>query len=136
MLGVQWIAARTPEQRALLRCFQQRSVAQRCDQLRGLLVRQRRERNRGGVDLAATPAGTAFEQFPPGRAEDQDRNVGHPVGEVLDEIEQPVVRPLNVLEDEDERMLLGQRLEEAAPRGERFFLRPAGVALTQQRPQV
>ena len=41
---------------------------------------------------------------------------------MLDEVEQAVVSPLDVLEDEDERTLLGERLEEPPPRGERFLL--------------
>ena len=39
-----------------------------------------------------------------------------------------VVRPLDVLEHEDERMLLGQRLEETAPRRERLLLASRAVA--------
>jgi len=39
---------------------------------------------------------------------------------VVDEVEQDVVRPVQVLEDEHERPALGERLEESAPRGERL----------------
>ena len=42
---------------------------------------------------------------------------------MLDEVEQAVVRPLDVLEHEHDRPLLGKRLEEAPPGGERFLLR-------------
>ena len=66
------------------------------------------------------------------------RHVPRPVDEVLDEVEQAVVRPLDVLEDEDERMLLGQRLEEAPPRGERLLLRAGRTVarLPDQRTQM
>jgi hypothetical protein len=37
---------------------------------------------------------------------------------VVDEVEQVVVCPVQVLEDEHERALVGETLEEAAPRGE------------------
>ena len=39
---------------------------------------------------------------------------------MVDEVEQAFVRPLQVLEPEDERALLGHRLEEAPPGGKRF----------------
>jgi hypothetical protein len=38
---------------------------------------------------------------------------------VLDEVEEPVVGPLEVLEDEHERTLARERPEEVTPRGER-----------------
>ena len=40
--------------------------------------------------------------------------------EAVDEVEQPVVRPLQVVEHEHERSPLGQRLEERPPRGEQL----------------
>ena len=43
-----------------------------------------------------------------------------PVDEVVDEVEQAVVGPVQVLEDEHERALLGDALEEPPPRGERL----------------
>jgi hypothetical protein len=37
---------------------------------------------------------------------------------MIDEVEQALVRPVQVLEDEDERAPVGESLEEAAPGGE------------------
>ena len=42
----------------------------------------------------------------------------HPVDQVVDEVEQVVVGPVQILEDEHQRPTLGERLEEAAPGGE------------------
>ena len=39
---------------------------------------------------------------------------------MVDEVEQRVVGPVEILEDEHERPLLGERLEQPAPRGERL----------------
>ena len=62
-----------------------------------------------------------------------------PVDEVVDEVEQAVVRPVEVLEDEHERALLGERLEEAPPGRERLsraVLAELGrVAEADERPQ-
>ena len=76
------------------------------------------ERDGGGVALAAAPAGTALEQLGPRRADDQQRHGDRPVGEVVDEVEQPVVGPVQVLEDQHGRPHLAERLEEAPPRRE------------------
>ena len=41
---------------------------------------------------------------------------------MVDEVEQAVVCPVEVLEDEDERVLLGERFEEPPPGRERLGL--------------
>ena len=58
---------------------------------------------------------------------------------MVDEVEQVVVGPVQVLEDEHERALLGEGLEEPSPGGE--ALRAVAARLTlggeaDQRPQV
>ena len=57
-----------------------------------------------------------------GRAvhEDEQRHPARPVDQVVDEVEKGVVRPVQVLEDEDERPLVRDRLEEAPPGRERL----------------
>jgi len=64
------------------------------------------ELDRSGADAAAAPAGTEVEQLGPGEAEDQQRRLAHPGGEVLDQLEQRFLGPVNVLEEQDERLLL------------------------------
>ena len=48
-------------------------------------------------------------------ADDEERDVAEPVDEVVDEVEQAVVGPVEVLEHEHGRAPLGDRLEEATP---------------------
>ena len=59
---------------------------------------------------------------------------------MVDEVEQVVVRPVQVLDDEDDRTLLGQLLEELAPGGECLCPTVAdaelGRAEADERPQV
>ena len=56
-----------------------------------------------------------------------------PVDEVVDEVEQAVVGPVQILEDEDERALLGERLEEPPPGRERLRL-PVAAGVLSRRP--
>src|SRR4051812_24867200 len=59
---------------------------------------------------------------------------------MVDEVEHPVICPMEVLEHEDERALLGQCLDEAPPGGKRLLTRvgPARCALpdSDQLPQM
>ena len=97
-----------------------RPAEQRVQERRRLLLGERREQDRRRVDLAAAPAGSPRQQLGARRAEDEERDAARPVDEVVDEVEQRVVGPVQVLEDEDERPLVGDRLQEAAPGGERL----------------
>ena len=87
---------------------------------RGLLVRERLERERDCVRLAAAPTGPSREQFRTRRRDDEGRHAARPVREVVDEVEHAVVCEVEILEDEHERPLLGERLQEAAPRRKRL----------------
>ncbi len=84
----------------------------------GLVLAERRERERRRVELAAAPAGAPLEQLRPRGCDRQQRHVGDPVDELVHEVEQALVRPVEVLEDDDERPLLGHRLEKASPGSE------------------
>ena len=68
------------------------------------LVGQRLEQNRGGVELSACPPGAHIEELRAGEADEQDRRVARPVGDVLDEIEERGLAPVDVVEDDDERL--------------------------------
>ncbi len=87
---------------------------------RRLLVGERRERERRRVELAAAPARSALEELGPRSRDDEQRHVGQPVDELVEEVEEALVGPVDVLDDDDERALLGETLEEAAPGGERL----------------
>ena len=68
---------------------------------------------------ARAPAGPALQQLRPGGGQDQDgRRAGVPVAEALDEVEQGVVGPVQVLQGQDQRPGRGQAVQEAPPGGE------------------
>ncbi len=115
LLGVEGVAAGAFEQGLLDVGRQHRAVEQGDHQPGGLNVGQRLERDRRGIELAATPVRAPSKQLGSGRADHQHRHVGHPVGELVDEVEQALVSPLEILEDEDQRTLRGELLEEAPP---------------------
>ena len=72
-------------------------------QLAALLGRERLELNRGRVQLAPGPAGAALEQLGPRHAEQHDRRPAREVGDVLHEVEEGGLRPLQVVHDHDQR---------------------------------
>ncbi len=88
------------------------------DQARGVFVAQRHRRDRERVLLAAAPAGASREELRARGAHDEERDGRRPVDQVVDEVEQALVGPVEVLEDEHERPLVGETLEEPPPRGE------------------
>ena len=140
LLGEERDAAGVAEQRRLRLGREHAAVEQRLQQPRGVLVRERRERDRLRVALAAAPAGPPLEQLGARGADDEQRHAGDAVDELVDEVEQPVVGPVQVLEHEHGRATLGQRLEEAAPRRDRLARagrrRAVAGAEPDERPQV
>ncbi len=88
------------------------------DQLGGVVVRKRRERDRDGVRLSAAPARTALEQLRSGRTHHKQRHPGNPIDQVVDEVQQPLVRPVQIFEERYQRPLLGEPLEQSPPSGE------------------
>ena len=68
------------------------------------------------VELAAAPARTPLEQLRTGGAQDEQRHAARPVDEVVDEIEQALVRPVQILEHEHGRLRVGEGLEQLTPR--------------------
>ena len=65
------------------------------------------------ADASSSPARPHVEQFGPGEAE-QEQGRAHPVREVLDQLEQSLLRPVDVLEEEDERLNVGELLRQLA----------------------
>ena len=70
--------------------------------------RERLQQHGGRVDLAAAPAGTQLEQLGPGQAEQQQRRVARPLGQVLEQVEHGRLCPVDVLEHDDQRLARGQ----------------------------
>jgi len=91
------------------------------DQRLGLVFGERLEQDRRRVHLPSTPAGTGIEEFGPRHAQQEDRRLSAPVGYVVDEIEQCLLCPVQVVEDQDQRAAPGERLEEPSCSAERVF---------------
>ena len=85
------------------------------DELLGLDVGQRRQRQRRRVAFPASPAASPLEQLGPRAGDDQDGHAARPVGQLIDKVEERIVGPLEVLEDEHQRPHVGERLEKAPP---------------------
>ena len=68
------------------------------------------------------PTGAMFEQLGSRGRDDEERHVADPVDEPVDEVEQRVVGPVQILDDDDRRRLGGHRLEEQPPARERLRL--------------
>ena len=69
---------------------------------------------RAEVALAGAPRRAPFDELRAGQGDDQDPVVPAPFEDRFDEVDQPVVRPLEVLEDEDRQTLLGDPLDQSA----------------------
>ena len=66
--------------------------------------------------LLGAPFRSLLEEFRAGDADEHDRSTPSPLGEVLDQVEERGLRPVNVLEEDDQRPRAGKRREQA-PRG-------------------
>jgi len=119
---IEGVPAGSPENVLLDLGGEDRPVEERSEQGRGIGVGQRSQADRRRVPDAATPPGARGEQFRTGRGDDQDGDIHGPLGEVLEEVEHRVVRPVDVLDDHHQWMTPGHRLEEARPRREQFSL--------------
>ena len=80
------------------------------DQLLRLLGRS------GSRWTTPAPAWTAVVQLGAGHAEEEDRRAGRDERDVLDQVEQRLLGPVDVVEDEHQRLLARDRLDELAER--------------------
>ena len=83
---------------------------------------ERLEVERGEAALRRAPRRPPLDELGPGGREDEDRPVARPVEQVLDEVEQGVIGPVKILEEQDRRRRVGEALEEDAPRAEQVLL--------------
>src|SRR5207302_3837365 len=83
-------------------------------ELLGVLARERAELDRRAAQPAGAPAGVDLEQLRPGEAEDEERRVAYPAREVIDQPEQRLLRPVDVLESQYERLRGGEALRPLA----------------------
>ena len=93
------------------------------------LAAERLERDGGEVALAGSPGRAAVGELRPCEREQEERQVAGPVEHELDEVEQRAVGPVDVVEDEHGRPLLGHALEEHSHCCEEVLLVAAGALL-------
>jgi len=97
------------------------------EQLVHRLRRERLEEHRREVAAPRTPGRPALEELRAGERDDEEGMVARPVEQVLDEVEQAFVRPLQVLEGEHSRIHRGEALEEEPPCCEQVVLLVLGL---------
>ncbi len=103
------------------------SAASALDELRALVVGESLELERDGAQPAPTPRRARVEQLGPGEAEKKDRRGSHPGRDVLDHLEQRLLGPVDVLEDEDERLHGGELLDPRADGPRDVLLAPLAL---------
>ena len=86
------------------------------DQRVGLDVGERLEQDVDGVQAASAPPGPAVQQVRPGHADDEQRRAAGERGHLLDEVEEGLLAPVDVVEHADDGLLGGRRLEQLAHR--------------------
>src|SRR5260370_41972522 len=64
--------------------------------------------------------GPTLKQLRPRRRQNEQSDAAAAVKELIEEVEEAFVRPVQVFEDEHERALVCERLKEVAPSGERL----------------
>ena len=64
---------------------------------------ERLQEERGEAALRGAPGRPALEELRSGGGDDEDRSVARPVDEVLDEVEERVIGPVEILEQQDRR---------------------------------
>ena len=84
------------------------ALHERVDERRRLGVRQRRQLDRDRPSPSTAPARARVQELRAGEADDEHRRVVDPVREMLDQVEQGLLGPVDVLEAEHERLRLGE----------------------------
>ena len=84
------------------------------DQVVALVRAERLEQERRRVQLPASPARSEVEQLRARHAEEEDGRVPREVGDVLDEIDEDGLGPLEIVDHDDLRSLGGAALEQPA----------------------
>ena len=104
------------------------------DELRALGVGERLEEDRGRVELSAAPGRPNLEELWSRQAQQQDRSSSRPLGQLLDEVVEGLLAPVHIVEDDDQRHVGGDRLEQAADGVEALVDSDLGVAEADQLP--
>ncbi len=90
------------------------------------IIGERLEPDRREGPQRGAPRRPAVQELGPRERDDQQLMLTCPAAEMLQEVQQPGIGPVQVLEYEDGRRLLGEVLEEAPPRAEELLSLEAG----------
>ena len=93
---------------------ERRVAARPLHELRAVLCAERLEQERRRIELPAAPPRADVEQLRARDAEEEDRRVAREVGDVLHEIDEDRLRPLQVVDDDDLRPLGSTGFEQPA----------------------
>src|SRR5439155_22874140 len=88
----------------------------------GVVLRERGERDQRRVRTRVRPRRARVEQVGPGETEEKDWRIARERGEVLEQVEQRRLGPLDVIDADDQGPLTGERLGEL-PESPGDFLR-------------
>ena len=102
-------------------------VEERVHECVHLRLDERLQREERRIVPERRPGWSRLQQLGPPTAEQQDRPLAAEAGHVLDEIEEPGLGPMEVLEDDDQRPVAGQRLEQRADRPVGLVRRPSAL---------
>ena len=84
-----------------------------CERL-AVVAPERLELDRGRAHAPPSPARPHVEQLRPCEAKDQQRTLAHPLREMVDQLQQRLFGPVDVLEDHDQRLHVGELVGELA----------------------
>jgi hypothetical protein len=118
LLGVQGVAVRAFQQRRLNLSRQPRPAEQGPDQPSRVARLQGSEGDHRGALGVLRPAGMPLVQFGPRGSDHQQGHAAHGAHKVLEEGEQGVVGPVQILYHQDQRAAGGHGFKKAAPCGE------------------
>jgi hypothetical protein len=114
--GVEGIALRALDHLGdKLRRFRFQQVA---DELGHGAVGKRLETHREVVAAPSAPGRTPVEKLGPGKCDQEDRRLAAWLHQVLDQVEEAVGRPMQILEDDHQRRGSGGRFDRLSPGGE------------------
>ena len=116
LLDVQRVAGRRLDDPTAQVLVERRLAEHRVDESLALVVGERIEQERRRVVLAPAPVRPQLEKLRSGDAEQEDRGTAREVGDVLDELDEHGLCPLQVVHDDDLRSSRRSLLEEAAER--------------------
>jgi hypothetical protein len=98
----------------------ERGAEQVVEERPALSIGERLEMDRRGFGLAA-PVRPNLEEILPSHTQEEDRRVLRPVAHVLDEIEEGLFGPVDVVDDDDEGLFPREGLEQLAHRPRRLL---------------